>query len=57
MADEHPDFQNFDINGRANGLRYLRVGGLGFASGGEKTRSQKNARKPRRIPPVQCTLC
>ena len=22
MADEHPDFQNLDIKGRANGLRY-----------------------------------
>jgi hypothetical protein len=26
-----------------NGLRYLRVGGRGFALGAEKTRSQKNA--------------
>ncbi len=40
-----------------NGLRYLRVGGRGFCLRAEKTRSQKNARKCRRIPPVRCTLC
>jgi hypothetical protein len=40
-----------------NGLRYPLVGGVRFASGGGKTRSQKNTRKWRRIPPVGCTLC
>ena len=40
-----------------NGLRYLQVGGRGQCLGAEKTRSQKNVRKWRRIPPVQCTLC
>jgi hypothetical protein len=29
--------------GRANGLRYLRVGGRGFCLGAEKTRSEENA--------------
>jgi hypothetical protein len=33
------------------------VGGLGFGWGAEKTRSQKNACKSGRIPPVGCTLC
>jgi len=33
------------------------VGGLGFASRAEKTRSQENACKSGRIPPVGCTLC
>ena len=42
---------------RANGLRYLRVGGRGQCLGAEKTRSQKNAQKCGRIPSVQCTLC
>ena len=40
-----------------NGLRYWRWGGRGFCLGAEKTRSQKNACKSRRIPSVQCTLC
>ena len=40
-----------------NGLRYLRVGGCGLCLGAGKTRSQKNARKCRRIPHVRCTLC
>ena len=40
-----------------NGLRYLRVGGRGLCLGAEKTRSQKNACKSRRIPHVRCTLC
>jgi len=40
-----------------NGLCYLRVGGRGFCSGTEKTRSQKNTRKCGRIPHVRCTLC
>ena len=40
-----------------NGLRYLRVGGRGLCLGAEKTRSQKNACKPRRLPHVRCTLC
>ena len=40
-----------------NGLRYWQVGGRGQCLGAGKTRSQKNARKWRRIPPVQCTLC
>jgi len=40
-----------------NGLRYLRVGGRGQCLGAEKTWSQKNAPKPRRIPHVRCTLC
>ena len=39
----------------SNGLRYLRVGGRGFCLGAGKTRSQKNARKCRRIPSVGCT--
>ena len=42
---------------RANGLRYLRVGGRGQCLGAEKTRSQKNTCKPRRLPHVGCTLC
>ena len=42
---------------RSNGLRYLRVGGRGFCLGGGQTRSQKNARKPRRLPLVGCTRC
>jgi hypothetical protein len=29
--------------GLPNGLRYLRVGGRGFALGAEKTRSEENA--------------
>ena len=41
----------------ANGLRYWRWGGRGLCLGAGKTRSQKNARKCRRIPSVQCTLC
>ena len=46
-----------------NGLRhrprrgYPRVGGRGQGLGAGKTRSQKNARKCRRIPHVRCTLC
>jgi len=40
-----------------NGLHYLRVGGRGFCLGAGKTRSEKNARKCRRIPHVRCTLC
>jgi len=40
-----------------NGSRYLRVGGRGQCLGAGKARSQKNARKCRRIPPVKCTLC
>jgi hypothetical protein len=40
--------------GRANGLRYWRWGGRGQCLGAEKTRSQKNACKSRRIPSVQC---
>jgi hypothetical protein len=32
------------------GLRYLRVGGRGFCSGTEKTRSEENARKCRTPP-------
>ena len=40
-----------------NSLRYLRVGGRGFYLGAEKTQSQKNACKSRRIPSFQCTLC
>jgi hypothetical protein len=40
-----------------NGLRYPQVGGLGFCLGSEKTRSQKNACKSRRLPLVGCTLC
>ena len=44
-------------NMRPNGLRYWRWGGRGLCLGAEKTRSQKNARKCRRIPSVQCTLC
>jgi hypothetical protein len=40
-----------------NGLHYLRVGGRGFGLGAEETRSEKNTRKWRRIPPVGCTLC
>ena len=38
-----------------NGLRYLRVGGRGQCLGAEKTRSQKNAPKSRRLPHVRCT--
>ena len=38
-------------------MRYLRWGGRGFCLGAGKTRSEKNARKCRRIPSVQCTLC
>jgi len=41
---------------RSNRLRYWRWGGRGFCWGAGKTRSQKNARKCRRIPSVQCTL-
>lgn len=41
----------------AKGLRYRRLGGHGQCSEAEKTRSQKKARKRRRIPAVQCTLC
>jgi len=33
------------------------VGGRGQCLGAEKTRSQKNACKSRRIPHVGCTLC
>ena len=44
-------------NMRSNGLRYPQVGGRGFCLGAGKTRSQKNARKCRRIPLVGCTLC
>jgi len=65
------DFQNsitkpeFDFRKRTtnfcketpNGLRYLRVGGRGQCLGAEKTQSQKNAPKPRRLPHVRCTLC
>jgi len=40
-----------------NGLRYLRVGGRGQCLGAGKTRSEKNARKCRRVPSVRCTLC
>ena len=40
-----------------NGLRYLRVGGRGLCLGAGKTRSQKKACKPRRLPHVRCTLC
>ena len=48
----------FDFSAKQpNGLRYLRVGGRGFCLGAEKTRSQKNACKSRRIPHVRCTLC
>ena len=38
-------------------MRYRRLGGRGFYSRTEKTRSQKNACKSRRIPHVGCTLC
>jgi len=41
----------------AIGLRFLRVGGRGLCLGAGKTRSQKNARKCRRIPHVRRTLC
>jgi transposase len=37
--------------------KYLRVGGRGQCLGAEKTRSQKNACKSRRLPHVRCTLC
>jgi len=47
----------YGCKGRANGLRYLRVGGRGQCLGAGQTRSQKNACKPRRIPHVRCTLC
>jgi len=33
------------------------VGGCGFGWGAGKARSQKNACKSGRIPPVGCTLC
>jgi len=39
--------------GWANGSRYLRVGGRGQCLGAGKTRSEKNARKCRRIPHVR----
>jgi len=47
----------FAIGRPPNGLRYWRWDGRGLCLGAEKTRSQKNARKCRRIPSVQCTLC
>src|SRR5215213_7043957 len=53
-------FNRFIVNpfgAPPNGLRYLCVGGRGFCLGAEKTRSEENARKCRRIPSVQCTLC
>jgi hypothetical protein len=33
------------------------VGGRGKCLRAEKTRSQKNIEKSRRIPQIQCTLC
>jgi hypothetical protein len=39
-----------DMEGRANGLRYPRVGGRGQCLGAGKTQSQKNACKPRQNP-------
>jgi hypothetical protein len=40
-----------------NGLRYWRWGGRGLCLGVGKARSQKNAPKTRRLPPVRYTLC
>ena len=40
-----------------NGRRYWHWGGRGLCLEAGKTRSQKNARKCRRIPSVQCMLC
>jgi hypothetical protein len=47
----------FVLREAPNGLRYLRVGGRGQCLRAEKTRSQKNAPKSRRLPHVRCTLC
>src|SRR5215216_284858 len=41
----------------SNGVRYWRRGGHGQGLGAETTRSQKNARKCRRIPHVRRRLC
>jgi len=52
-----PAYINLVFREVPNGLRYPRVGGRGQCLGAEKTRSQKNAPKPRRLPHVGCTLC
>jgi len=44
-------------NQQPNGLRYWCWGKRGQCLGAEKTRSQKNACKSRRLPHVGCTLC
>jgi hypothetical protein len=52
-----PGIRLTPISSQPNGLRYRRWGECGFCLEAEKTRSEENAQKRRRIPAVQCMPC